>query len=431
MTATHRSLTLLLLTCLLVGAPTLAQFGKITDKFKKEVKGANVPGTNSQQPAGDLKQQQRDARIGEVSQKNAADKHNKGALDRKTDLTSPEFDQKAHDERFNSRLDLDLSSQPALPTVAWYSLLDRECLMFDIAKGELRLSNIEVAFLPKKTKTGADVDYEKYLDPQGVNPPSPPLRVDVVEASTGAFKGQQYFTAQPYITPFHTMKAMSSYLNFFPIQTTLKEGSYELRFFAGTSHFYTFPFRVEKQTNPDPYSPVKDFYFLRGPWEEWGHMEVDNTGEVKFSFYSTERTTTIKSQSSWDDVKTIQVQTRLFRNSKQIAVYGINNDTTEPVWTDRVDRNGTWTKHTIQLFTYPGNPQNRKLLQKEALTDGSYLVDVRVKDPATGKVSTQKYPFVVRGGAFVPAAKADRAQHTDPLTFLEQGTSCRYVKRVN
>lgn len=404
---------------------TFAQFDKLKEKVKKElpVKERNTQAreTNSRGEIPNVtdKDQQRNERLNANNKSKEDAKYKSGELDRKTKLSSAEFDRKAYEERFYATFEPDFSTSNLSPAIAWFDLLDEELFRFDITKGEIRLNGLHVSFLPTKTNEGKDINYRPSLSMDM----HPPLRADIVDAATGALKGQQFFKAEDYIPPFKKLVLVEEYGgDFFPFYANVKEGSYEIRFFVGKSHFYTFPFKVEKKTNPDAYATVKDFYFLHGPWEEWGRIQFDDSdGQMTGSIYLTEQKTDIKNHTSWDEFKQLNMVAKITRNGALVATFGVNPNTTHPT-----TRNGKWTR--FQFLTYKAG--TNEYFTKADLKDGNYIIETNLKDPKSGKSSVSKYTFTVKGGIIQSHPKADRNQNKDPLTVLEQGKEFYYIKKM-
>ncbi len=82
-------------------------------------------------------------------------------------------------------------------------------------------------------------------------------------------------------------------------------------------------FQVEKQSNPDPYAPVHDFYFLKGPWQDWGRVEFGPDGHFIFNFYLTHQTTTIVNQAQWDAKREYKYLVKLYRDGKMVAAHSL------------------------------------------------------------------------------------------------------------
>ena len=327
------------------------------------------------------------------------------------------------DEKYKaSDVELDFDSEPFAPSIVWASLLSEGSWYFNITNGSMKLNNIEVSFLPKKTKSGAAVQYESY------NNKIPLLRMEVWDTKANVIKNTMHYEASPATAPFYNMEVLEGYD--YKSFATLTEGSYELRFWAGTKHFYTFPFEVEKQSNPDPYAPVHDFYFLKGPWQDWGRVEFGPDGHFIFNYYLSHQTTTVVNQAQWDAKREYKYLVKLYRDGKMVAAHSLDNSGKGGFEEGDIQtRNGKWIKNDCTLHKYPvAKPGSRDFFMKADMKDGNYTAEVWLKS-LEGVESTYKYGFTVKNGAIVPAPAADRALNTNPLQFVEQGPGWFYVKR--
>jgi hypothetical protein len=278
-----------------------------------------------------------------------------------------------------------------------------------------------VSFLPKKTKSGEAVSYASYSNKV------PLLRMDVVDTQTGAVKGSLHYNADAGSLPFYDMEQLTGMNYAFSVKVL--EGSYELPFWAGTKHFYTYPFQVDKKTNADPYAPVHDFYFLHGPWEDWGHVEFGPDGHFIFNCYLTYQTTTVPNSARWNVRKSNKYLVKLYREGKMVAVHNLNSENKFNEGDIQLD-NGKWRKYDATLHKYPvPNKNDKPFFKKEDLKDGNYTVEVLLKDEA-GTTITHKYGFIVKDNAVVPNEKADRTKNTNPLQVLEQGRDRFFVKKM-
>lgn len=424
---------ILIISILLMYQQSFAQFDRLKEKVKKELPSnerntapAQEPNSRGGTPNATDKDQMRKDRLNANSKSKEDAKYAEGELDRKTKLTSPEFDRKAYEERVYANFEPDFSTANFPPAVAWFDLLDTDLFRFNITNGEIRLNGIHVSFLPTKTKDGKDINYRPSLSSsKGYENLQPPMRADIVDAATGALKGQKFFKVEDYIPPFKKMVLVEEFGgDYFPFFANVKEGSYEIRFFLGKSHFYTFPFQVEKKTNPDAYAPVKDLYFLKGVWEDWARIQFDErSGEVSPSIYLTERNLDIKSPTNWDDTVPMKGLVKISRNGTLVATYGQTTNSG-----DFNPENGEWTR--CQFLTFKAGSNDRETFKKADLKDGNYVMDVNIKNPKNGKTVIAKYGFTVKGGAILPHPKADRNQNKDPLSVVEQGKEFYYFKKI-
>ncbi|MBK8566448.1 MAG: hypothetical protein IPN76_24710 [Saprospiraceae bacterium] len=324
----------------------------------------------------------------------------------------------------NSTVELDFDAEPFKAAISWESLLSQESRYFNATNGEFKLNNLDVAFLPKKNKSGQAVSYESFDNP------TPVLRMDVVDAGSKELKGTLYYSASATTSPFHNMELKEH--QGWPYSVKLTEGSYELHFWAGTTHFYTFPLRVEILTNADPDAPVSTFYHFRGPWEEWGYVNFGPDGHFIFNFYHTYQTTEVENAARWDVRKEFKTVVKLNREGKMIAVYRMGPSTADFEWNTVMADNCVWKKFDMTFHNYPppAGHGNRPFFLKDNMKDGNYSVDVVLKDEKSGKETTYKYGFSVKDGKIVQADKADRSKNPDALQFLEQGRDKFFVKRI-
>lgn len=327
------------------------------------------------------------------------------------------------DEKYKaSEVDLDFDSEPFAPSIAWASLLSGGSWYFNITNGQMKLNNIQVSFLPKKAKDGTAVRYESYSNK------TPLLRMEVWDTKANALKETMHYEAKLATAPFYDMEVIEGYD--YKSFATLTEGSYELRFWAGTKYFYSFPFQVEKQSNPDPYAPVHDFYFLKGPWQDWGRVEFGPDGHFIFNFYLTHQTTTIENQARWDAKKEYKYLVKLYREGKMVAAHSIPNSGSGFEEGDIQTHNGKWERSDCTFHKFPvAKPGSRDFFMKADMKDGNYTVELWLKS-LDGVEATHKYSFVVKNSLIVPPPQADRALNTNPLQFLEQGPGRFYVKKI-
>ncbi|MBI1228331.1 MAG: hypothetical protein GC192_24060 [Bacteroidetes bacterium] len=326
----------------------------------------------------------------------------------------------------NSTVSLDFDSERFKPAVLWSDLLSQSCWYFNATTADLRLNNMEVSFLPKKTKSGKDVTYESY------NNPTPLLRMEVIEKASGNVRGTLYYGAKATTAPFQQMQLIEK--QGMPMSVKMAEGEYELKFWAGDAPFYTFPFKVEKLTNTDPYSPVSAFYHLSGPWEDWGYVDFGPDGHFIFNFYHTYQTTEVENAARWDKRKPYKTQVKLNRDGKMVGVYRLGSGTSANIeWNDIYAENCVWKKFDMTFHSYPPpttGPNNRPFFLKENMKDGNYTVEVLLKDEKSGQETAYKYAFTVKDNNIVPPDKADRSKNPDNMQLLEQGRKTFFVKKI-
>ncbi len=408
------SLIALFLLCSLSASAQLDQLKNKAKNLKKDDEKTQKSTTPSETPA---------AKPAETPASSAASP--KEAAAPRGNTTSNQRPDRAALALAPSTVELDFESEPFSPAIAWYSLLNDGCIYFNITNGQLSVNNLMVSFLPKKTKSGEAVNYAGYANP------TPLLRMDLIETTSNTPMGTLHFEAKPYILPFYEMEklvggAYKSALN-------IKEGNYEMRFFAGNKPFYTYAFSVIKKSNPDPYAPVHDLYFLQGAWNDWARVEFGPDNDFIFSFYLTDNDVNIKNQSVWDEAKDCAYMIKLFREGQMAGVYSLENVGNATRFENLRTRNGLWKRFDATLYAFPiiskgTGAGSKQFLKKDQLKDGNYTIELLLKDKA-GVQSNKTFGFTVKGGQIQPDPQADRAVHKDPLTIIEQGRTFYYVRK--
>ncbi|MFZ1787558.1 MAG: hypothetical protein WAT92_04570 [Saprospiraceae bacterium] len=323
----------------------------------------------------------------------------------------------------------DMSSSVLSPAIAWYSLLDQDNLYYDAATGYFRPTGLDVLFLPEKDINGQPMNFKIY---DTYNPP--PLRLDVIDNSTGNKKVTFYYRADVDILPAFKMKIDDRGADpLYPAHTTLLEGSYDLKFYINENLFYTFPIKIEKVSNKDPYSPLKQLYFMRGEWEEWGRVEYNSGGDFIFSHYLPERDVKVTNQSRWDETVHYPFTAKLLRNGKVVGNYDAQNEKRTLEKGSVFAENAKWVRNQNAFYAYP--PVNRMINDNHShdyvytkdMIDGNYTVETEIFKPSG--VIKNKYDFTIKNGKFVPDPRADRSLHSDPFTLLEQGPNYHYIRK--
>ncbi len=323
----------------------------------------------------------------------------------------------------------DMSSAVLSPAIAWYSLLDQDYLYYDASSGYFRPHGLFALFLPERDIKGQAMNFNKY---DSYYPP--PLRLDVIDKQNGEKKGAFYFRAEPELLPAFRMKLDDRGTDpLYPSFIKLFEGSYDLKFFINENHFYTFPITIEKVSNKDPYAPLKQLYFMRGAWEDWGRVEYNSDGDFIFSHYLPERDAKITNQTKWDERMQYPYTARLMRNGKVIGNFDAQTPQMTLIKGSVFTENGRWLRNQNPFYAYP--PVNRMINANHShdyvytndMTDGNYSVVTEIFKPSG--VIKNKYDFTIKNGKFVPDPRSDRSQHSDPFTLLEQGPNYHYIKK--
>ena len=317
-------------------------------------------------------------------------------------------------------LDIDFSALPVRPTVLWHSLLNNSVLTFNPVTGTLLINKPRVAFLPTKTASGADIP-EGRVDKRDLY-----TWVEVFDTKSNKPVDSLFFKMNPYILPFYELERVDGY----GINTQLYDGSFELRFKFAQHEYYRFPFRVQRIGNSDPYSPVKELFFLRGAWEEWGMLSYNSDKNLRFSVYTTERRVDIKNQGRPDEDARYKYLAKLIRDGKIVGVSHVESDDSK-TWDfdDMRIENAHWEEFEGGFFAWPMSGIRRYFSQPD-LKDGAYTIELTLQHDETKVETESTYSFVVKNGKIVPVAKADRNQNKDYLTFLEQGTEHHYIRKT-
>ena len=392
---------------LLIATKGSAQFGNLKNKVKEKTE------TTKEQEKSEQKPPRADAppETNEAQDKAPMSKTKSSTGQRSTGI---------------EMVEIDFSSQPFKPAVAWYSLLSDNCLYFNNVNGEFKYNNLHVSFLPTKTKDGRDAGYRTYSKPFVA------LEMEVFDVKNNVTKAKLLYQADDDIVPFHTMELVENKPGY-DWSAKLTEGSYECRFKIGGVPFYTFPFSVIKVANADPYAPAPFLYFLRGPWQEWSRVEFGPDGHFLFSFYHTYETAQIENQARYDKTFPFEYMYKLKRNGKVVAAADLSQSNSAFQWKQGMVENGSYNRFESSLQDYPITAQGasageERPFKKSDLKDGSYVMDIIIKQD--GKESTTSYPFTVTGGKIDPDPQANRSVHTDQATLVEQGRNFFYIRKA-
>lgn len=354
-----------------------------------------------------------------------------GSIDKSRERNIPKQETTDKTAKPASKIQLaDMSSAILSPAVAWYSLLDQNHLYYDATSGYFRPHGFHVFFLPEKDINGQPMNYNTY---DSYYPPA--MHLDVIDKVSGEKKVTFYYRAEPDILPAFKMNIDDRGTDpLYPPFINLFEGSYELRFFINDNHFYTFPIKIEKMSNKDPYSPVKQLYIMRGEWEDWGRVEFNSDGDFIFSHYLPEKDIKVTNQSRWDETVHYPFTAKLLRNGKVIGNYNAQNPQRTLEKGSVFAENGRWVRNQNAFYAFP--PVNRRIndnhshdyIYTKDMTDGNYIIEMEIFKP-TGVIKN-KYEFTIKDGKILPSIRADRAQNSDKYTLIEQGPNFHYVKKI-
>ena len=222
---------------LLIATKGSAQFGNLKTRSKKD---------------------RNDQRTGKIRAKTATGRRTLKPMKHRTKMSPMSKTKSSTGQRSTGieMVEIDFSSQPFKPAVAWYSLLSDNCLYFNNVNGEFKYNNLHVSFLPAKTKDGRD---KRLQDLQ---------QTFLLHwkwkfwCKNNVTKAKLLYQADDDIVPFHTMGGRNK--PGYDWSAKLTEGSYECRFKIGGVPF-TFPFSVIKVANVDLYAPGAFLYFCEDP----------------------------------------------------------------------------------------------------------------------------------------------------------------------
>jgi hypothetical protein len=321
----------------------------------------------------------------------------------------------------------DMTSATLSPAIGWESLLSNECYQYNPVTGYFRPVAFLIYFLPEKDMEGKPMNYNNFTSAF-----LPYIRLEVVNKTKGKTEGKFYYRAEPMKLPSYQLKLYENALNpETPAYINLFEGEYSLDFFIGENKITAHAFRIEKQTNADPYSPVKQMYWMRGDWEQWASISFNSDDDLMFSHYVPERNIKIKNQSNWDERYDYESQTKLYRNGTLVGFYNVQQN--KMVRGNVIFYNGKWHLNANMFYRWPidndneGGYHNRLDFQRKHLKDGDYVIELEIFKPS-GTVK-EKYKFSVKGGAVISDPRADRSKHTDPLTLVEQGVDKWFLRK--
>lgn len=335
-------------------------------------------------------------------------------------------------------VELDFESKSRMPAVAWYSLLEGVRLSLDgkltIAKG------LDVYFLPDQTTSGKKVNFRSNYIHEIV------LWADVIDMATQENTGTLHFIAYDHNVghPKTTIEQkVGTGQDEFTDFVQLKDGNYELRFFAGGTHYYTFPFEVIKKSGDNAYAAMSELYFLEGDnlWSDYAYMkftynESHNQNVLtEFAFYLENEDTNVKNASYPEEQIPAEYNAVIKKGNQLIGTqyWGANGEAQyQPALHDGDSKRGVWTKIVRSVDCYPrrlkrANKNRPQVVSMEAdLSDGNYTVEVSIKrkdQPLEKRI----FPFTVKGGKIQSLAET---QGKDPKQVLEQGPEIIFLKRA-
>ena len=309
------------------------------------------------------------------------------------------------------KVELNYSEEAFPPTIEMHSLLERtRCY----PNGALRLDAYNAVFLPEHDVNGNKVNYNFVSDYRRIF-----LKVYLNEelVTTMPFYAKRlgnkrYRILQRNISP----SAPSNNIK-------CEEGKYRLDFYLDDKKFYEFEFEAYSKKSDDPYSDIKDFWFIKGPWEKVGYIEHGNYNSV-FRFYIVNDDITLNPDNPRKDTKKFSWKTELYKDGKLIgetADKGLKRP-------NLIVHRGKWEAgSTIYLSEEEGiEYYNAKQQQKiYKFKDGKYLIKIQVD----GEDKPREFEYTVKDGKIIYIPQQDRSVHTDPYTIIEGGRARYYLNK--
>ncbi len=327
-----------------------------------------------------------------------------------------------------SSVELDFESSPFWPAITMKSLMnDGVHLTVD---GKLSAKNLEVNLLPSKTKKGDKANYDEFKKENLL------LWSDLVDSKNGKALGRFHYSVNPVMKLGSVMnqKKVNDDGDFF---IKIGEGSYEVKFYAGGEHFYTYPFQVISVASDDPYATFSEVLFLKGPWEEWNYFDVQETAgkEIMVWHHFMDNTTTdIENEFRTESNCEYKYRYELTKGGTVIGAHDSRMTASKNAgYNMKVDyatqnaRRTHWIDHGVQLSRIPGDPKNWDKMELKDFTDGNYSMDVHTID-CTGQVMKRTFSFSVTGGKFQYHDQQNRKKHKDHRKIIEGGRDQYWYK---
>jgi len=336
------------------------------------------------------------------------------------------------------KTDLNFASKPYMPTVAWYSLLEAVNISLD---GKLAMiDELDVYFLPDKTIAGKKVNFRSNYVHENV------LWADVINVATQENMGTLHFIAYDHsVGPTKTtMKQhIGTQVDDFTDFVQLKEGKYEMHFFAGGTHYYTFPFEVFKKTSDNAYAAMSELYFLEGDnlWRDYAYLKLTyndayNQNVLSFAYYIENEDTNVIDIDHPNETIPVEYNAILKRGNKLLGTLFWGSDVQKlndnPGLHDGDTRRGRWEIVSRGFQSYPRKrpkPRPFEVSMEEDLQDGNYTIEVFInrKDQPKEK---RIFPFTVKDGKIQSLPESQRTEGYDSKRMLEQGPEYIFLKRA-
>ena len=327
-----------------------------------------------------------------------------------------------------SQVTLDFDAQPYAPTVGLASLHQYLQLTLD---GKLSMRNFEGYFMPDKRADGkaADLEYGGLY------------RVELYQKGGAEALGVLHYYTIDMRQPYTKMEQRRGT----PTNGLVNElqvpgaGQYELRFFAGDREYYRYPLEIIVKDG-GPYSAYPKAYFMNGLWDDYVLLSRESSTNqqnvIAVNYYVATQDADVGSRGDVSNPVAFNFRVDLRQGGKVIGTSRLRRKTSgsspEPIFDKGYGKRGIWEMPRATMSAYPAKPGNASVPAPfrtfDQLSDGNYEVVIQLQRP-DGSKEERRYGFTMKDHQVVPPAEADRARHTDPLTFLEQGRDYYYAKR--
>ena len=331
----------------------------------------------------------------------------------------------------NSSIEPSKNEHKFPPAVGFMSLLDE--LRLDPQKSILSFGALQFYFLPRKDAKGNDINYSPSTD----NPSKVPLHANLINEESNATITKFYFelnSLQPIVSQgvLFTNGKLET-------EVKVEPGKYRLDFYLGKTLFQKYNFHVLKTPVNDAYSSIMALYTIGGEWEKYALLQIDEDdqrGEYTLRFQPIINYHGIHTQSGSQYLRPYgeaQMMCVLKQNGKIIGSYELTENTNSddifgekyvPAFdryklkTDRIFYN----QSSIRFYKVPKTTSGQDhWVQMKQLTDGSYAIELSMKEMADREDFTQIFAFEVKNGKVVQAAQANRSLNSDLTTFFETG----------
>lgn len=327
-----------------------------------------------------------------------------------------------------SKVKLDFASSPYMPAITMQSLLGGGIHL--TVDGKLSTKGLKVNLLPTKTIAGEKANYDEYRKENLL------LHSELIHTKTQKVIGKYHYSVNPVMKVGSVMnqKKVNDDGDFF---YQIGIGGYELKFYAGGEHFYTFPFEVIAIQNEDTYATFNELLFLKGAWEDWTYFDVQKTVDentIVWHHFMDNTTTDIINEFRTESVSNYQYRYELLRNGQLFGAHDSRMTATKNAgynlkidYTTQKARRTKWADKNVQISRIPGDKHHWDKLVLEDFSDGDYKMVLHTIDCANNK-KTRVFPFKVANGKIVLNEQQNRKTHKDHTTIVEGGRNQYWFK---